>query len=114
MTRAFAVALALAGCSANDDIPAPSVANVVPNHGTPGQVVVVNGRYFCQRPQGGSDQDPHCSVIGTVAFGSVPGTTVDWTDTAIMVEVPQTAAGRADVHVTADGRTSNSVAFTVD
>ncbi len=112
--RAAAVALVLAACSANDDIPAPSVANVVPNHATSGQVVVVNGAYFCQRPQGGSNLDPHCTVIGSVDFGSVPGTAVDWTDTAIMVEVPQIAAGRADVQVTAAGRTSNSVAFTVD
>ena len=112
--RAAAIALALAGCSANDDIPAPQIANVVPNHGTAGQVVMVDGTYFCQRPQNGSDQDPNCMVIGSVAFGGVPGTTVSWMDTSIMVEVPQVAPGRADVQVTAAGRTSNSVAFTLD
>lgn len=114
MIRAAAIAIALAGCSANDDIPAPQIANVVPSHAPSGQVVVVNGMYFCQRPQGGSDQDPNCTVIGTVAFGGVPGTAVSWTDSAIMVEVPQAVAGRADVQVTAAGRTSNSVAFTLD
>jgi len=112
--RAAAIAFALAACSANDDIPAPQIANVVPDHAPAGQVVVVNGSYFCQRPQGGSDEDPNCTVIGTVAFGGVPASPVTWTDSSIMVEVPQTVAGRADVQITAAGRTSNSIAFTVD
>jgi hypothetical protein len=110
----IALVLAFAGCTASDDIPAPAIANVLPAHATPGQIVVVAGSYFCQRPMTGSDQDPHCSTIGSVSFGMVPGTPTDWTDTAIMVEVPASPPGRADVQVTAAGRTTNSVAFTVD
>src|SRR2546430_9690425 len=85
---ALALALMFAGCTANDDIPAPMIANVVPNHAPPGQIVVIGGSYFCQRPKNGSDQDPHCSAIGSVSFGMVPGTPTDWTDTATMVQVP--------------------------
>lgn len=111
--RRLVVAGMLAGCSANDDVPAPLISTVVPNHATPGAVVAVSGSYFCQKPNTGSE-DPTCSVVGTVRFGQSPGTPTTWSDTAIMVEVPQGVAGPAEVSVTAAGRTSNVVAFTAD
>jgi len=110
--RVLLVALvALAACSANDDIPAPIVASVVPDVAAAGTVVVVNGSYFCQRPNTGSE-DPTCAIVGAVHFGAALGTPSTYTDTSIMVEVPAGASGSAPVDVTAAGRTSNSVAFT--
>jgi hypothetical protein len=110
---ALLVGVVFAACSANDDIPAPIVSSVVPDHAPVGTIVVVNGSYFCQRPGSGSAEDPTCpSVVGTVRFGAVPGTPSSYTDVAIMVEVPLGLSGSADVSVTAGGRTSNSVAFT--
>ncbi|HUJ63522.1 MAG TPA: IPT/TIG domain-containing protein [Kofleriaceae bacterium] len=110
--KALAFAL-LCGCSANDDVPAPQVSAVTPDASPPGTIVTVSGAYFCQRPDTGSDDDPDCAVAGTVDFGNVPGTTSDWTDTAIMVEVPSGITGSVEVDVTAQGRTSNGVGFTV-
>ncbi len=105
--------LALGGCSAGDDVPSPLISNVVPDHAPAGEVVTVNGSYFCQRPANITD-DPNCNVVGTVHFGAAPGTPTSWMDTAITVEVPLGASGPADVQVTAAGRTSNSIAFTAD
>jgi hypothetical protein len=110
---ALVVVLGAAACSAGDDVPSPLISNVVPDHAPAGQVVTVNGSYFCQRPANVTD-DPNCNVAGAVHFGAAPGTPSSWQDTAIMVEVPAAAAGRADVQVTAAGRTSNTVTFTVD
>ena len=104
--------LLLAGCSANEDVPSPQVASVVPDHGVPGSVVMIAGSYFCQRPDNGQE-DPTCDAPGIVEFGTVPGTTTSWADDAIMVEVPH-AVGDVDVSVTAMGRISNSVSFTVE
>ena len=110
--RALALAAALVGCSANDDIPAPLLSTVIPDHAPVGAIVMVAGAYFCQRP--GTNEDPICDVVGTVHFAAAPGTPSQWTDTMIMVEVPQGVSGRADVTVTAAGRTSNTVAFTAE
>jgi hypothetical protein len=101
----------LAACSARDDIPAPLIASIVPDHATPGSIVTVDGSYFCQDPSPNPD-DPTCAIAGTVQFGTVPGTPTTWADDAIMVEVPQ-QNGTVTVTVTAVGRTSNGVAFTV-
>ncbi|HTR56075.1 MAG TPA: IPT/TIG domain-containing protein [Kofleriaceae bacterium] len=111
--KLLVVAVALAACSANDDVPAPIVAAVTPDQGQPGAIVTVTGSYFCQRPEGTTD-DPNCDVAGTVHFGAVPATPSTWSDTAIMVEVPEGISGEEAVQVTADGRTSNTVGFTAD
>ncbi len=103
----------LAGCSASDDIPAPMIASIVPDNGAPGEVVTLSGDYFCQQPPV-DDGDPTCDISGTVVFGTVPGTPSTWSDVTIMIEVPQGVTGHADVTVTAAGRTSNSVGFTVN
>ena len=73
--------------------------------------VLVTGSYFCQRPEGTTD-DPDCSVAGTVTFGTVPATPTTWQDTAITVEVPLGITGSEAVSVTSGGKTSNSVGFT--
>ena len=107
------IVLLTAACTASDDIPAPLVAGVSPNHGLPGALVTVTGDYFCQRPNTGNE-DPTCAAIGTVEFGSSPGATSSWSDVAIMVEVPSLAPGPVDVVVVAAGRASNSVTFTAE
>jgi hypothetical protein len=111
--RGLVIAALLASCSANDDVPSPQIASVTPDQAPPGQIVTIAGSYFCQRPRG-ITEDPDCSVAGTVHFGTVPGTPSVWQDTALMVEVPAAAAGRADVQVITGGRSSNTVAFTVN
>jgi hypothetical protein len=111
--RFAVVAALLAACSANDDIPAPQVASITPDQGPANAVVQVDGSYFCQRPEG-TLQDPTCpSIAGSVQFGQVPETPVTWQDTAIQVEVPSGVTGSVAVSVTAMGRASNSVSFTV-
>lgn len=102
-----------AGCSFNDDVPAPSVANVVPARAVAGTLVTITGNHFCQRPDTGND-DPTCPAIGTVDFGLSPGSTVMWSDVALTVEVPALAPGPVSVTVVAAGRVSNGVTFTVD
>jgi len=109
---ALALALGVAGCAANDDIPAPLIASIVPDHATAGAIVMIAGSYFCQRPANGQD-DPTCDTAGSVDFGTVPGVATTWADDAIMVEVPH-ASGDVDVSVAAAGRISNSVSFTVE
>jgi len=104
----FAVLL---GCSANDSIPAPLISALNPNHGPPGAVVMITGQYFCQQPVG---EDPACDANATAQFGSVPGIISAYTDTAIMVEVPDGITGKVSVTVTAAGKTSNGVTFTAE
>ncbi|MFT3695451.1 MAG: IPT/TIG domain-containing protein [Kofleriaceae bacterium] len=111
--RCLCIVLALAGCSASDDIPSPLISGVVPDHGSPGAVVMLSGSYFCQRGDNGQE-DPTCDAPGVVDFGTVPGTTTTWADDAIMVEVPHAATGEVDISVSADGRFSNSVSFTIE
>jgi hypothetical protein len=113
-TLVFASVLVAGACSLNDDVPAPIVAAVTPDQAAPGTVVVVSGSYFCQRPQNGSNDNPDCTVTGTITFGGVPATPSNWTDTAISVEVPLGVSGQSAVAVTANGKESNSVGFTVN
>jgi uncharacterized protein (TIGR03437 family) len=103
----------LGACSANDDIPAPALSDLVPAHAPPGAVVELDGNYFCQRPETGQD-DPTCAQSGTVEFGTVPANSSLWSDTAVMASVPEGLTGSVDVSVSAAGRTSNTVSFTVD
>ena len=103
--------MAMLGCSASDDIPAPLISALNPNHGPPAAVIMVTGQYFCQAPVG---EDPACDTVGTVNFGAVPGIVSAYTDTAIMVEVPDGVAGQVPVTVIAAGRASNSVTFTAE
>jgi hypothetical protein len=106
------IALLVAGCSANEDVPAPLIASIVPDHGAPGAVITIAGSYFCQRPDNGQE-DPTCDAAGTVYFGTLPGIATTWADNAIMVEVPQ-GLGKVDVSVIAAGRVSNTSGFTIE
>jgi uncharacterized protein (TIGR03437 family) len=102
-----------AACSFNDDVPAPSVANVVPGRAVAGALVTLSGNHFCQRPDTGNE-DPTCLAVGTVDFGLSPGVTAMWSDVAITAEVPSLAPGPVTVTVVAAGRVSNGVSFTVE
>ncbi len=109
----FAGALAtLVACAANEDVPAPMIASIVPDHAAPGAVVTIAGSYFCQRPDNGQE-DPTCDAAGTVYFDTLPGIPTSWADNAIMLEVPQ-GTGTVDVSVIAAGRVSNRTGFTIE
>jgi uncharacterized protein (TIGR03437 family) len=109
----FGVLAVTAACSFNDDVPAPSVANVVPARAVAGALVTISGDHFCQRPDTGNE-DPTCPTVGTVDFGLSPGITAMWSDVAITAEVPSLAPGPVTVTVVAAGRASNGVTFTVE
>jgi hypothetical protein len=113
MRRLRLALLFAAGCAENNDIPSPLIASIVPDHGPTGAVVMVAGSYFCQRPDNGQE-DPTCDTAGTVNFGTVPGIAVTWADDAIMVEVPGGGPTKVSVTITAAGRLSNAVPFTID
>jgi hypothetical protein len=104
------------GCSANDDIPAPQLAGVVPDHAAVGSIVVIDGSYLCQEPSPAPD-DPMfaCSSDGTIAFDQAfASATTGWTDTGVMVEVPLVASGPVEIIASHAGKTSNAVSFTID
>ncbi len=108
--------LALSACSANADVPAPSISGMQPDHGMPGITVTVSGSYLCQQPQvDGSDVDPlACMHTGTVTFGTVPGVVLSYTDTMATVQVPALTSGAFDVGVSVAGRNSNRISFVVE
>jgi hypothetical protein len=108
--------LALSACSANDDVPAPAIGGLQPDHGIPGTTVTVSGSYLCQQPRvDGSDVDPlACAHMGTVAFGSAPGSVLSYIDTMASVEVPSLVPGPVDVSVSVAGRASNRIRFVVE
>lgn len=108
--------LALSACSGNDDVPAPSISGMQPDHGMPGITVTVSGSYLCQEPQtDGSDVDPlACMHIGTVTFGTTPGVVLSYTDTMATVQVPALTSGAIDVGVSVAGRSSNRISFLVE
>ncbi len=106
----------LAACSASDDVPAPVVSGVQPNHGPPGSSVIVTGDYFCGQPMNGSDEvDPvDCAFMGYVEFGTVHATSTQYADTSITTDVPEEAAGPVRVVVEVTGRISNDVTFVIE
>ena len=118
MTRGLpsVICLMLAGCLSNDDIPAPKIASVTPEHATPGTVVTIDGMHFCQQPHSeNADEDPFaCRQMGSVQFDSVPATVGLYSDMRLMLEVPQLDPGEVRVSVVVSGRVSNVIAFTID
>ncbi len=110
------LALSASACSANDDIPAPSISGMQPDHGMPGITVTVAGSYLCQQPQSnGGDVDPlACMNMGTVTFGTAPGVVLSYTDTMVTVQVPALTPGTIDVGVSVAGRNSNRISFFVE
>lgn len=104
--------LSLVACSANDDVPAPRLASVTPDHAAPGTSVTLEGEYFCQQPV--ESEDPlACAHIGTVSFGTLGTATTTYSDMQILAEVPN-GAGMVRLTVTSAGRVSNSIDFTIE
>jgi hypothetical protein len=108
--------LVVSACSANDDVPAPAIAAVQPDHAVPGTTVQVSGSYLCQAPRtGGNDVDPlACEHMGAVMFDTAPGLVTSYTDTLVLVDVPALPAGRSSVVVSVAGRSSNRLDFIVE
>jgi len=84
--------------------PPPSISSLSPSSGPTGSTVTINGSNFG-------------SQTGTAFFTQanhalVPATVITWTDTAITVTVPSTAA-TGNVKVLLNGLFSNSKTFTV-
>ncbi len=108
---ALCVLCALPGaCTAGDDVPAPLVSGVTPDHAPPGAIVQLTGDHFCQLPE--IREDVPCNPSGSVQFDTTPATATSWTETSIMVEVPQGLTTPVQVRVLAGGHTSNAVTFT--
>jgi len=78
----------------------PLITSLSPNSGTPGDSVTITGTSF------GSAQG-----ASTVTFNGVTATVQSWSNTSIVVTVPQTTTG--PVIVTANGRLSNAMTFNV-
>lgn len=101
----------LAACSANDDLPAPRISSLTPSHATPGAIIAVSGAYFCHQP---ADADPlACKNVGSVYFGQLVANVSQYTDTAVMAEVPG-GTGVVPVTVAVVGETSNAISFTIE
>jgi uncharacterized protein (TIGR03437 family) len=111
--RVAAFAL-LAACSRGDDIPAPTIASIVPERGGPGTVVTVAGDSFCQQPEHDEEDPFECAKVGAVLFGAVPAPVGMYLDTTITAEVPDLASGEVSVIVSVGGRRSNGVSFVVE
>lgn len=109
--KVIAFVLALAACSANDDLPAPRISSVAPSHATPGTIVAIAGAYFCHQP---ADADPlACKNVGSVYFGQLVANVSQYTDSAVMAEVPG-GTGVVPVTVAVLGETSNAISFTIE
>jgi hypothetical protein len=108
------VAIAIAACAANDEVPPPTIASITPDRARPGTPVVVAGKSFCQQPapEDDAERDPlACRMMGAVQVGVADGQIDHYTDESITVTVPELPRGEVDVHVVVGGRVSNSVDF---
>jgi hypothetical protein len=111
----IAVAVVLAACSANDDIPAPVLASATPSSANVGTIIMLSGSYLCQQPEGSDDSDPlACAHTGAVAFGEMPANVTQYTDSSITAQVPDLPAGDTQVSVATGGRETNTIDFTVE
>jgi len=108
------IAWFLAACSTNDDLPGPVLASVSPDHAGIGATVTISGSYLCQQPEDGSGEvDPlACAHTGSVAFGVVPATVTQYTDTSVTAQVPDIAPGSTQISIAVGGRTTNGIGFT--
>jgi hypothetical protein len=108
---AIAGVVALVGCSANDDLPSPQVATVTPTHAAEGATVLITGSYFCHQPE---DEDPlACANVGSVSFDASVANVTTYTDTMVMVEVPNNS-GAVQIRITVAGHISNGIGFTIE
>jgi YD repeat-containing protein len=93
-------AAGLVSAGASFTVPAPVLTNLTPNAGPVGSVVIIAGSSFGSLTPAG------------VSFNGVSATVYSQVDTGIEVIVP-VGATSGNVTVTADGQTSNTLAFTV-
>ncbi len=84
----------------------PSITNITPNRGTLGSTVTINGSNF------GSVQGSSTVTFQKDGGGTVNANVTNWTNSALTVTVPATAA-KGNVTVTVLGFSSNAVPFTV-
>ena len=84
-------------------LPTPNITSVTPTHGVQGATVTVAGSNF-GATQGASD----------VKFGGSAASVSSWSATSITCQVPGILPGATTVAVIVGGKTSNTVAFTVD
>jgi hypothetical protein len=110
----FVMIAFLCGCTAGDDVPAPRIASVSPDHGGANTQVTIEGDYFCQQPETGGEDPLACANTGIVTFGQTPGTVGMYTEQTITAEVPALEAGTYAIAVSVAGRRSNTVQFTVE
>lgn len=104
-------ALLTAACSANDDIPAPRIASITPNHATAGTSVTLDGDFFCHQLE---SEDPLvCAQQGTVHFGTAVADVIVYADAMIVADVPD-VTGKVRVSVEVAGEASNGFDFTVE
>lgn len=75
---------------------APTIGNVGPYVGAPGNTVTIDGRDFGTTP-------------GTVYFGTTAATVVSWGDSEIKVQVPSTTAGYTGVKVVNSSSVSSNI-----
>lgn len=108
----WAIVLVVAGCSANDDFPAPQIASVSPQHAAPGSSVVIAGNYFCHQSEEDQQAQP-CTTIGTVYFGTTIAIALQYDETSITAEVPD-GTGQTDITINVAGEHSNAIAFTFE
>lgn len=111
MIRIALLSCVLAGCSASDDIPAPRIAAITPNHGTPGTSIAISGDYFCHQLE---SEDPLlCAQLGTVHFGTAVADVTLYGDAMITADVPD-VPGEVRVTIEVAGQVSNGIDFTVE
>jgi hypothetical protein len=110
--RAYVViAVVVAACSANDDIPAPRIASITPDHGMAGASVTIDGDFFCHQLE---SEDPLlCEQQGTVHFGTAVADVISYADAMIVADVPN-IIGKVRVTVDVAGEVSNGIDFTVE
>ena len=113
-TCALVLVVWLAGCTANDDVPAPQLSAVSPASARAGSVVTITGAYLCQQPDTGNEDPLSCANMGSVQFGTSPATPTLWSDTTISVEVPSLAPATLDLSALVAGRSSNAISFTIE
>jgi hypothetical protein len=115
--RRLAVVVVVLGCTGGDDIHTPVIGSIVPDRGVAGASVMVNGSYFCGQPEAADpdEADPLlCANMGALTFSGAPASVGQYTDSAMVVEVPTVPPGEVPVRVSVVGRVSNAVMFTVE
>jgi hypothetical protein len=110
-----AALMLIIGCTAGDDVPAPVITSISPNHASVGTTVTIDGDYFCQEPETDESEPVACPSPGIVTFGQSPATVGMYSEHRITVEVPTLEpAKKYDVTVAVAGRHSSPASFTVE